>query len=326
MKKYTFVIIGLLLIVSFLLGISAGTEFMPFGKIIQIILHPNLFPYEKTILFQLRIPRVWCAFLVGSGLSLSGVILQAILKNPLAESYTIGISGGAAVGVALGIFLNRTFSIPGFAFLGSLLAVFLVLALAGFRKFSPATLLLFGVMLNFIFSAVALLLISFFQRAQFAETAVWFMGDLAGSPAQVLRIAPFFLIPAYAAVFIFWKELNLFSLGEEKARTLGLDIMKKKILWLVLASIIASLCVSLAGIIGFVGLVIPHLTRLLVGADHKKVVAGSFFTGGSFLILADILSRTLIKPFEIPVGVISGFFGGIVFIVLLLKTTGRESW
>jgi iron complex transport system permease protein len=263
---------------------------------------------------------------VGSGLALGGIILQAILKNPLAESYTLGISGGASIGIATGIILGRASAIPAFAFFGSMISVLLLLLFCSFRKLSAGTILLFGIMLNFIFSSFSLLAISLLQQQKFMEAVIWFMGDLGSTSAQILKAAPFFLVPLFAAAWLFWKDLNLFSLGDEKASSLGLNLQRKKFLWLTLAALITGFCVSLAGLIGFVGLVIPHITRIFLGADHRKAIPAAALIGGSFLILADTLARTLVKPIEIPVGIISGFFGGLFFVFVLMKTTRKQAW
>lgn len=326
MKKTSFLLIFVLLVVSIIFGLSSGTEFFSPLKILRIFINPDQYQFEKTILFQLRIPRIWCGFLVGSGLSVSGLILQAILKNPLAESYTLGISGGASLGIATGIISGHMASIPVFAFAGSLISIFVLLSIGTSRKLSSGTLLLLGIMLNFIFSSFSLLVITLLQKERFMEAVVWFMGNITSYNSNILRSAPFFLLPGYFVTWLFWKDLNIFSLGEEKAATLGVDPEKKKYLWLALAGLITGYCVSLAGLVGFVGLVIPHAVRIIVGADHKKAIPSSIFVGGSFLAIADTLARTIIQPIEIPVGIISGFFGGIFFVLILLKTTRKQKW
>ena len=307
-------------------GISLGTENFSPLKIYKIITEPQTYPFEKTIFFQLRLPRVWCGFLVGSGLSVAGLILQSVLKNPLAESYTIGISGGASLGIAIGIISGEMLTIPVFAFIGSIFSIFLLLIAGSIKKMSSGTLLLFGIMLNFIFSSFSLLAITLLQKEKFMEAVIWFMGNLGSYYPAILNSAPFFLLPAYFFTWLFWKELNIFSLGEEKAATLGINPDKRRYLWLGIAGLITGYCVSLAGLVGFVGLVIPHAVRTCVGADHKKTIPASILAGGAFLVIADTLARTIVQPVEIPVGVISGFFGGIFFVLILMKTSGKQKW
>ncbi|MCM8764595.1 MAG: iron ABC transporter permease [Candidatus Omnitrophica bacterium] len=326
MKKKASLLIIALTIAASLIGICSGTEIYSPLKLMRIFSKPYDYQFESTILFQLRIPRVWCAFLVGSGLSLSGLILQAILKNPLAESYILGISGGASIGIAAGIILGKMALIPVFAFAGSILSILVLLLAASIRKISVGTLILIGIMLNFVFSSFSLLIITLLQKERFMEAVIWFMGNMSSYQSGILKIAPLFLLPAYAITWLFWKQLNIFSLGEEKSIALGLDPEKKKYIWFLITGLITGYCVSLAGLVGFVGLVIPHAVRILVGADHRNTIPSSILVGGSFLVLADTLARTIVKPVEIPVGVISGFFGGIIFGFLVIGLGLNSTW
>lgn len=326
MKRISIFFLLAFSIAAIVAGLSLGTEIFSPLKIFKIITEPDTYQFEKTIFFQLRLPRVWCGFLVGSGLSVAGLILQAVLKNVLAESYTIGISGGASLGIAIGIITGRMLVIPVFAFIGSILSIFLLLVAGSLRKLSTGTLLLFGIMLNFIFSSFSLLIITMLQKERFMEAIVWFMGNLGSYYPSILKSAPIFLLPAYFLTYLFWKELNIFSLGEEKAATLGINPEKKRYIWLGIAGLITGYCVSLAGLVGFVGLVIPHTVRILVGADHRRTIPASILAGGAFLVIADTIARTVVQPLEIPVGVVSGFFGGIFFVLILVKTTGKQKW
>jgi len=326
LKKLSIFSLLIFSVLAIVAGISLGTENFSPLKIYKIITEPQTYPFEKTIFFQLRLPRVWCGFLVGSGLSVAGLILQSVLKNPLAEGYTIGISGGASLGIAIGIISGEMLTIPVFAFIGSIISIFLLLIAGSIRKMSSGTLLLFGIMLNFIFSSFSLLAITLLQKEKFMEAVIWFMGNLGSYYPAILNSAPFFLLPAYFFTWLFWKELNIFSLGEEKAATLGINPDKRRYLWLGIAGLITGYCVSLAGLVGFVGLVIPHAVRTCVGADHKKTIPASILAGGAFLVIADTLARTIVQPVEIPVGVISGFFGGIFFVLILMKTSGKQKW
>ncbi|MCM8816225.1 MAG: iron ABC transporter permease [Candidatus Omnitrophica bacterium] len=325
MKKKYILFVILFTVSAFIFGMCFGTEFFSPLRLIKIILSSEN-QFEKTILFKIRMPRVWCGFLVGSGLAISGLILQAILKNPLAESYILGISGGASLGIAIGIIVNKILAIPIFAFIGGIMSIVVLLFLSSIRRLSPGTLILVGIMLNFIFSSFSLLVVTMLQKERFMEVVIWFMGNLSSYHSDILKLAPLFLIPCYITTWLFWKELNIFSLGEEKAITLGLDPDKKKYFWLSISGLITGYCVSLAGLIGFIGLVVPHTVRILVGADHKKTIPAAVFIGGAFLVIADTIARTIVKPIEIPVGVISGFFGGIMFVLILFKTTRKQKW
>jgi len=319
--KLKFLFVFLFFILSFLFALSAGTEFFSIKK---IFIPSILSGIEKTILLKIRLPRVVAAFVVGAGLSISGVIFQAILKNPLAESYTLGISGGASLGICIGVIAKSISVIPVFAFAGSLISVSIILFASNFKKFTNPSLILLGVVLNFIFSSFVLFLLSVFRSEKFQQTLIWLLGDLSSTPISLLKLlAPLILILSFISL-IFFRTLDILSIGEEKAITLGIDMEKEKKRLLLIASLISSLCVSLSGIIGFVGLIIPHIVRIFFGNLHKYLLTLSIFIGGSFLILSDCFSRLIVRPLEIPVGVITGFFGGIFFLFLLLK--GEKIW
>jgi len=326
MKRLAAILIFFFVLAGIWFSLSCGSSFFSLSTILSALRDSASFPYESTVLRHIRIPRLLAGFFVGAGLSLSGVVLQAILKNPLAESYTLGISGGACLGVAAGLFFASSLWVPFFAFIGGTAAVFFVLSLGGSNRFSPAMLLLLGVMMNFIFSSLSLLVVSSFHNAKFLQTVVWLMGDLNSSPELLVRIMPFVLIPCAMAIWLFHRDFDLFSLGEEKARSLGLATRRKRIIWILLVSLITSFSVSIAGIIGFVGLVIPHAARFISGAEHRHTIPAAFFIGGAFLVITDTLARVLIRPYEIPVGVMSGFFGGILFLLMLIRETRRRVW
>lgn len=280
----------------------------------------NLSELERTIILKIRIPRVLCAFVVGAGLSISGNVLQSILQNPLAESFTLGISGGASLGIAIGVIFGKLHSIPFFAFLGGIISLFIILSLSVIKKFSSSLIILSGVSLNFIFSSLVLFLISVSKYEKFHSTILLLLGDLSSFSEKILLYGGIIIFLSFLFLLFSSRVYDILSIDEEKAISLGINVNLEKNIAYFLSCLISSICVSLSGIIGFVGLIIPHLSRFIFGSKSNISIFTSFFLGGSFLILCDTISRTVIRPVEIPVGVITGFFGGIFFLSLLIKS------
>ncbi len=316
--KYTilFSIVG----ISLLAGLCFGTEFY---SILRLF---SLSDIDRTILFRLRIPRVLAGFIVGAGLSVTGAVLQAILKNPLAESYTLGISGGASLGICIGVILGRTGVIPYFAFLGAVISTTIVLLASTKKRLSNPTVILLGVALNFLFSSFVLFVMAVIRNEQFQSTMLWLIGDISYFPNALLSTGIIVITLISLFLFLSGRVYDIMSIGEEKAVSIGVNMENEKKIALMLCCIIVGFCVSLAGIIGFVGLIIPHITRFFFGSIHKRSLPVNFLLGGSFLVLADTFARTIISPVEIPVGVITGFFGGLFFLAILLRGRYRELW
>lgn len=318
--KIKYIAVFLFLLVALVAGLSLGTEFYS----LQRLLH--LTDIDKMILFNIRGPRVLAAFIIGAGLSITGAVLQAILKNPLAESYTLGISGGASLGIAMGVILGKTALTPYFAFLGALISVFIVILSSIKKHFSNSTVILLGVALNFLFSSLVLFIVTVVKNQQFQATMLRIIGDISYFPINLLYGCLITITVISLFLILSGKVYDVISIGDEKAASIGINIEREKKIALILCCVITGLCVSLGGIIGFIGLVVPHITRFFFGPSHKKALTVNFIAGGSFLILADTLARTLIKPLEIPVGVITGFFGGIFFLSILLRGKYMEMW
>ncbi len=278
---------------------------------------------EHTIIISIRLPRILLGIAVGGGLSLSGVLLLGIFKNPLVSPYTLGISGGAALGVCINIvwgFGNTTFTLPFSGFLGAILVIVILYQLSlkrGILKING--LLLSGVMISFISTSLILLLMSVTKAENLYGIFLWTMGSL-GEPDIGLIILIFIISIAGLIVSYFYcLKLNAFWLGEEGASHLGVNTESVKRVVLLTASIITGCCVSVAGIIGFVGLVVPHFIRMYIGQDHRVLLISAFLAGGGFLIVCDTLARTVISPNELPVGVITGLFGGVLFLYALTR-------
>ena len=282
-------------------------------------------PVAAAVVADVRMPRILASVLVGGMLGVSGSIFQAILLNPLADSYTLGISTGAAFGASLVIVLQifgwalpSGISVPVFAFLGGVgtLAVVLFLA-AGDRRLSSTSLILAGVIVAAILSA-AIGFLKFLADEQVGLIIFWLMGSLAGSSWQNIAL----LIPAALAgilvAVVYSRDLNIMATGDRAATTLGVNTVRLRMLLLTVGTLMTSLAVSVSGIIGFVGLIVPHMLRHIVGPDNRRLIPLSFFAGGLLLLLADTLTRAVL-PVEVPIGVLTALLGGPFFCLLFKK-------
>jgi iron complex transport system permease protein len=278
----------------------------------------------RTILFSIRIPRVLFAGVVGAALATAGVVFQALLRNPLADPFVLGVSGGASVGAISGILLGAAalpFGIPLLAFAGALAATFLVFGTARRRtSLSSNTLLLAGVIVNAFTSAVVMFLLSVSSTSEVHNAVFWLMGDLGLASGRDIGVAALVLLAAFALIYAHGRSLNLLVVGEETALRLGISVATTKKTLLAAASILTAVTVSLCGTIGFVGLIIPHMMRMALGPDHRLLLPASLLFGGGFLIVADALSRTLMAPAELPVGVITALCGAPYFVYLLRRS------
>jgi iron complex transport system permease protein len=287
---------------------------------------------NEAIILQVRMPRVLAGVLVGAGLAAAGVLYQGVFKNPMAESYVLGVSAGAAVGATLSILSGIGFVFLGLslvqvaAFVGALSAMFLVYNISRVGSRVPvSTLLLNGIAINFfLFAVVALLEI--LNQKQLGSIVTWLIGGYSNVLwNSIWAMLPFIVIGVVAAYF-FARDLNMLAMGEETAHHLGVNVERSKQILLVLASLTTAAAVSVAGLIGFVGLMIPHLTRLLVGPDHRILLPTSTVVGAIYLVICDDLARVVLTPFvstqELPVGIITMLFGGPFFIFLLKRKKG----
>jgi iron complex transport system permease protein len=267
----------------------------------------------------LRFLRVWVAIIVGSGLAVSGVALQAILRNPLAEPYLLGTSSGAGLGAVVAVIIGiSSVYLPIVAFLGAILSIILVYHLAKQgNKIPVQSLILSGVIVSIAFSGIIVFLISVSPNEALHGIMWWLWGSLQIYDLKLLFIVSLIVLSAIALIFIFSQDLNAISIGEEEAIHLGIRTETiKKFLFFVTSLITASL-VCICGVIGFVGLVIPHIVRYIVGPNHKVLIPSTCLAAALFMVICDLLSRTLISPLEIPIGVITAVIGAPVFIVLL---------
>lgn len=277
----------------------------------------------KTIIWNIRLPRVLLGALVGASLSMAGAAFQGMFKNPMADPYVIGISSGAALGATLAIVfkINITiFQIPTitiFAFVGALVAVSIVYNIARIKNKVPVTtLLLAGVAVGQFLTAIMSFLMVIFDK-DMVKITYWTLGSLSGKGWEPVISISIPVIICMIVISFFARDLNILLTGEESAQSLGVDVEKTKTYILLLGTFITAISVSVSGIIGFVGLIIPHIVRLLIGPDHRILLPASALLGSIFMIFADTIARTLISPTEIPVGIITALFGGPFFIYLL---------
>jgi iron complex transport system permease protein len=304
-----------------------GLSFGPTGGVSQTINtlfdrgHDN--PMVHTIIWQIRFPRVLLAALVGATLSLGGLVFQALLRNPLAEPYILGISGGSAIGAIVGILLGLS-RFPGVsltAFVGSLATLGLLLVMTtGQSILKKESLLLSGVMVNAFCSAVILFLISLAQDARLHNILFWLMGDLSVANMQQVGILAAMLVPCFILIFWLSHSMNLLLMGKELALTMGVNIRQISLILMITASFMVSVTVSFCGLLGFIGLVMPHLLRLLWGSDHRVLVPACILGGGAFLAACDLLARTLPEQGEMPPGVITALIGAPLFVYLLKRS------
>ncbi|HNS55882.1 MAG TPA: iron chelate uptake ABC transporter family permease subunit [Smithellaceae bacterium] len=276
---------------------------------------------DETILFSIRLPRIIFAGIVGGALAAAGVVFQGLLRNPLADPYILGISGGAAVGALTALMLGiLPLGVSGSAFLGAIVTIVLVYGIAKTKnELQSTTLLLAGVIVNAFFSAVIMFLISTASDKSLHNAMFWLMGDLSLAEWREIALAGLFLILGFLIIFTYARHLNLMAISEETAKQLGVNVEQTKIILLLAASLITGVAVSVSGIIGFVGLIVPHMMRILLGSDHRMLLPASILFGSSFLIVADTFARNLIAPAELPVGVITALCGAPYFIYLLRR-------
>jgi iron complex transport system permease protein len=325
----------LLLGLSVILSISIGYTSIPFSEIIKVFLNHtpilnSMFNFQvvdihSTLILDVRFPRALCAVLVGAALSISGAAYQGLFRNPMADPYTIGASSGAALGATVAVIIGLSVSffgirtIPIFAFIGCLAAVLFVYSISKVGAKVPVqTLLLSGIAVSIFLSAF----VSYFQTVYPEEThqsTFWLAGSFSYTEwADVWSVLPFILCGSIV-IYFFSRDLNLLALGEDEATHLGVNLEKVKKILLVSSALVTAAAVSISGLIAFVGLIIPHLTRMLISPDQRILIPASALMGGVFLVLCDTLGRVIISPSELPVGIITAICGGPFFLYLMRR-------
>ena len=319
-----------------ILSASLGAVSIPITTTLKIIvskvfglkltLDENILSIYETILFKVRFARVVLAVLVGIALSVAGVVYQGIFKNPMADPYIIGVSSGAALGATLAAIVFKGFGMLGFslvpvlAFVGATITIFFVYNLARTgTKVPVATLLLAGVAIGALLHAITSFVMVLGGK-DLHFIIFWLMGGFSSKNWDHVMVVLPFLAVGLPLVFYFSRDLNLLLLGEERAQQLGIEAEKIKKILIIVASLLAASAVAVSGIVGFVGLIVPHMVRLVTGPDHKILIPCSALFGASFVVFSDLLARTLMAPTEIPLGVITALFGAPFFIYLLKRS------
>lgn len=327
------------LILTMVFAIGIGPVHIPSMTVAKILLSKVLLvssfskswmPTHEAIIIDVRLPRVLLGALVGSALAVAGTAMQGLFKNPMASPYIIGISSGAAFGaslaIVLGLNLGGIYTLPLMAFLFATLTVFVVYNIARTRGKVPVeTLLLAGIAVGTFFSALVSFML-YIAGEKLHGIVFWLMGGLWASNWDKIAITAPLILLGIVVIFFFSRDLNIMLMGEESALDLGVEVEMVKKVILVSASLITAAAVSVCGIIGFVGLIIPHIMRILVGPDHRILLPSSCLCGSMFLILADTLARTIVAPTELPVGIITALFGAPFFVYLLRRRKRMTGW
>lgn len=317
------ILLGLLLL-SLLGALWAGPLHLSLGDLVNILLGQSASPTENAVVLRIRLPRALLAALVGAALGASGGAFQAVLRNPLADPYLLGVSGGAALGAVLAIALGITapLVLPMAAFVGALGALALVYWVARAQRGSPHTLILSGVMVGSLASALLLFLLWLTPSDPLRTAIFWLAGNLAlANPTWLPWLGGWSLL-AFLLLWSQFRTLDLLTQGEEVAADLGLDIGRARLVVFAAAGGLTAAAVAQAGLVGFVGLTVPHVVRLLWGPGHRRLLPASALSGAIFLVVADTLSRTLLAPAEMPVGVVTALIGAPFFLYLLRRQEG----
>jgi len=321
--KKQLIAITSLLILSLFFAFAAlfiGSVHISISDFFDVIFSQSGSNTFKTILFDIRLPRIVLAFAVGGGLSVAGETFQAILMNPLAEPYILGISSGGAFGAVLSFLIGASFFVTQiFSFSGALIVIAIVFVLGKrFGELEPNTLLLTGVMVGAFLSALILIMISLLNES-LRSAIFWLMGNLSNASSGTSYYILIVTVIISLLLILNSNKYNILALGTETAQHLGVNTKFVRNYTYILSSILVGAIVSVSGVIGFVGLLIPHICRTVFGPDNRVVLPASFFAGAAFLIFADTFARVIISPAELPVGAITALFGAPVFIYLLRK-------
>ena len=320
-------ILFFVLVVATLGSLLCGTAKVTLGQLSDLLSGREVMDESvRLIVYKIRLPRVILAGIAGFSLSLGGLVFQALLRNPLADPFILGVSSGGAFGAIIGIMLGLSFNlgIPLMSFAGALLTIYLVMVM-GRRKMGmeSSTILLTGVIINAFFTSIIMFFISIAVDDRLHSMLLWLYGDLSQSSyAEFAIVAPLVLL-VFLILYGYSRHLNLITGGEDMALQLGVDVDRAKRACFLFVSLIIGVVVSFSGLIGFVGLIVPHLARMALGSDHRLLMPVSALGGAVFLIVADTLARTVISPSELPVGVVTAFIGA-PFFIYLLKVRGSR--
>jgi len=323
---FKFSIIFVLFVISFVFSMISGVGDISISMIFKS-LFTNIDDNTHIIINQIRFPRFLLAVVAGAGLSASGCVFQGILRNPLADPFTLGISGGSAFGASVAFIFGLTaiswIFLPLAAFAGALIAIFFVYILNIKKGFDSSSMILSGVVASYIFSSGVMLIFAISSSDKLFSAFMWLMGNLSSFDERLLTPVSIAIVLGIIILCFFGNVINVITLGEQKASSLGINTARTVKYIFLLSSLITASAVSCCGVIGFVGLMMPHIMRRFVGNDHRVLIPASALAGAIFLPICDTLSRLMFSPVELPVGVITSIVGGIFFIILLIKP-GRK--
>jgi iron complex transport system permease protein len=292
---------------------------------------PDTATFSGKAILDLRISRVLCGLIVGAALSCAGVVFQAVLRNPLAEPYILGVSSGAGLGAAIAILTGLStfsgFALPGAAFVAAALTLWLVFVLASDGQHAPSvySLILSGVIISSIASSILMFMVSTASLEGVHSVLWWLLGNLQPASPHILQATGSVVVAGGIILWLMSRELNALTLGREMAHHLGIRSQLVITLALAMATLITAAAVGIAGLIGFVGLIVPHVVRHLVGPDHRRLIPASAIAGGLFLALCDAIARRVMAPIEIPVGVVTAICGGPFFLIIL-RLKRKQGW
>jgi iron complex transport system permease protein len=338
-KRYVTILVVLIMLslCACFVCLAFGVEHIALKDVVRILVEPetNKNGYDQTvyhhIILNVRFPRIVLAFCVGMALSVAGAVFQSLLRNPLAEPHLIGVSSGAALGAVGGSLILSSLGASVFfgstiaSFIGALIAISIIYFLSKRHgALSVYTLLLIGVILNSFFVSIIIFIESIVSADELAGIFSWLLGSLSFVEKRTIWLVALIVVSGVIVLASQAVKLNLLSLGEVRARALGLNVESMKKITYICASLITGAVVSVSGLIGFIGLVVPHISRMLFGPDHRLVIPVSACIGGMLLVIADTIARTMIAPQEIPVGVITSFLGAPFFIFLLKRKEARS--
>lgn len=330
--KNIMILVGLsaLLVLTAILSISIGSSSVNISTVVEVIM--GLFNHDlagnnidKIVVLNIRLPRIFVAIFAGIALSNAGLLMQGIFQNPLVSPYTLGVSNGAAFGAALSIVMGSQLSflgnykIPTFAFIFSIITMLIVYGVSVIAKNSSKTLILSGVAIGYLFSAMVSFLKYVSNSDQLPEIVFWMMGGLTGIPWKSIFLIIIVVIISFTLMMKYSWDLNVMSSGEESAISLGVNFNKIKNISIVLSTLMTAVAVAFTGIIGFVGLIAPHISRIIIGSDYRYLIPASSLVGALLLLISDTVARNIIAPTELPVGIITSFIGVPFFLYLIIK-------
>jgi iron complex transport system permease protein len=330
-KTAVLLLLILLLVLLVVLSIGSGAVRVPPQAILRLLLYGIGFrsvelppPMQLNIILHIRLPRILAALMVGSALAVGGVAMQGLFRNPMASPDILGVSTGGSLGAVIavnaGLFAVNVFFLPLLAIVGALVASALIYLISSYKgRTSLLFVVLAGLAISSLFNGLVSAILLFSQEYEVSQFIFWTMGGLEGRMWKHILLPLPVLLPGMAVLFLFTRELNLFALGEESAHSLGMHVERTKRIILAITAVITGMAISISGPVGFVGLLIPHLFRMLIGPDHRLLLPVSAIGGALFLITSDLIGRVVIPPFEIRVGIITAVLGSPYFLYLIIR-------